>query len=215
MKSKRLAICVAGGANKDGTLPLQTQKRADKAIELFNKKKIDIILFSTGQTHRFSFKVIESEAMRAYAIKQGLPPQAIFCETMSRDTFGNAVFCRTLYVEPKRIKEFSVITSAFHMPKTKLLFSYVFPKKQGFKIKYIEVDDIGLDKRALKIRLAHEKYSYDFYKKEILPETPAGEIDKLIIWHLENNPSHTNIKNEKFKKFEKYVKKHFSGDPLY
>lgn len=215
MKSEKLAVCLAGGVNSDGSLPLHAQKRVDKAVELYKKGIINKILFSTGVTHRGISKHIESEAMRMSAIKQGIPADKIICEVMSRDTFGNAVFSRILYIDPKKIKNFLVVTSAFHILKTRLLFSYVFPKEQGFFIKYIAVSDKGLDKNALKSRIAYEKHSCQFYKKEILPEIEVGDIDSLVIWQLEKNPSHTLAKNDKFKKLEKFNNKNFFVNPLY
>jgi uncharacterized SAM-binding protein YcdF (DUF218 family) len=215
MQSEKIAICLAGGVNDDGSLPLHAQRRVDKAVELYQQGKIDKIFFSTGATHRGISKYIESEAMRVIAIKQGVPADKIICEVMSRDTYGNAVFSRALYIDPKAIKKFLVITSAFHMPKTKLLFDYVFPQQQGFAIDYLKVSDSNLDKEDLKLRTAYEKYSCQFYKQVILPEIRPGDIKKLIVWQLENNPSHTLAKNNKFKKFEEYININFSGNPLY
>jgi len=215
MKSGKLAVCLAGGVNSDGSLPTHAQKRVDRAVSLYKKGVINKILFSTGATHRGISKYIESEAMRANAIKQGVPADKVICEVMSRDTFGNAVFSRVLYIDPKRIKNFLVVTSAFHILKTRLLFDHVFPKEQGFLIKYIAASDKGLDKNVLKSRIAYEKYSCRFYKKEILSEIKPGDIRNLVIWHLENNPSHTLTKNEKFQNFERFIKKNFPGNPLY
>jgi len=215
MKKEKLAVVLASGVNHDGSLPLHAQRKVNKVSEFYKKKMVNKILFSTGATHRGLSEHLESEAMRAEAIRQGIPADKIVCEIMSRDTFGNAVFSRALYIDPKGIKEFMVITSVFHMPKTKLLFDYVFPKKQGFKITYVEVSDRGLDSKELKLRIAHERYSCRFYKKEILPAIESGDIKSLVVWHLEKNPSHTLVKIDQFKKFEKYIKKHFPGNPLY
>jgi vancomycin permeability regulator SanA len=215
MEKEKLVICLSGGVNDDGSLPIHVQRRVNKAVELYKAGEINKFFFPTGTTRRNVDKHLESEAMRTEAIKQGVPADKIVCEIMSQDTFGNAVFARALYIDPKGIREFLVVTSAFHMPKTKLLFNYTFPKKQGFVLKYIEASDRGLNKQALKIRTAHEKYSCQFYKKEILPEIKPGDIKKLIVWQLEKNPSHTLVKNNKFKKFEKYISKNFSGNPLY
>lgn len=216
MKEERLAVCLAGGVDDDGSLPLHAERRVKKAVELFRKGAVNKIIFTTGATHRGVSKFLESEAMRIEAINLGVDPDKIICETMSRDTYGNAVFTRALYIDPKGIKKFSVITSGFHMPKTKLLFNHVYPKNQGYSIKFIEVSDSGLDENALKKRLGYEKFSCRFYKYEILPEVKPGDIKKqLLIWHLERNPSHTLAKNLKFKKLEGVVNKKFIGDPLY
>ena len=215
MNKERIVICLGGGVNDDGSLPLHVKRRVDLVVELIKEGKFDKVVFTTGVTRRKRVLSFESEAMREEAVKQGVSPERIICEAMSRDTFGNAVFARALYIDPKKIKRFSVVTSGFHMEKTKLLFNHVFPRSQNFKINFIEVSDNGINKEALLKRIAHEKFSCQFYKKEILPEVKAGDINNLIIWQLENNPSHTLVKNEKFKKFEEFVNKNFSGSPLY
>jgi hypothetical protein len=215
MKTVKLGIGLCGGVNDDGSLPIHVLKRVLKLVDLFKKGKINTILYTTGKSYRGLSTVGESESMRAETMRYGIPPEKIHCEVMSRDTYGNAAFSRALFIDPRGVKDFIVVTSTFHMPKSILLFDHVFPNFQGYNIKYIEVDDQGIDPNALKKRIAHEEFSCEFYQKEILPETTPGDISEILKWQFEKNPSHAVLKDAKWTKFTLAVQSMFSGNPLY
>ena len=132
--TEKLGIGLAGGVNNDGSLPIHVLKRTMKLVELCKSGKINTILYTTGKSYRGLSVVGESESMRAETMRYGIPPYKIHCEVMSRDTYGNAAFCRALFIDPRGIKNFHVITSSFHIPRAKLLFNHVFPEFHGYGI---------------------------------------------------------------------------------
>jgi hypothetical protein len=215
MKTVKLGIGLCGGVNDDGSLPIHVLKRVLKLVELYKSGEINTILYTTGKSYRGLSILGESESMRAETMRYGVPGEKIHCEVMSRDTYGNAAFCRALFIDPRDISDFTVVTSAFHMPKSRLLFGHVFPGFLGYNIEYIEVDDSGVDPRALKRRIAHEEFSCKFYQEEILSETKPGEINEILKWQFEKNPSHAVLKDAKWTKFTLAVQSMFSGNPLY
>ena len=212
---EKLGIGLAGGVNNDGSLPIHVLKRVIKLVEIYKQGMIDTILYATGKSYRGLSVVGEAESMRAETMRYGIPPDRIHCEVMSRDTYGNAAFCRALFIDPRGIKNFHVVTSSFHMPRAKLLFGHVFPDFQGYDITYVEVDDEGVDPTALKRRIAHEQYSCKFYQEEIIPETKPGDIAAILKWQFEKNPSHCVIRDEKWTKFTLMIQSAFAGNPLY
>jgi len=211
----KLGIGLSGGVNQDGSLPIHVLKRVLKLSEMYKKGEINTVLFTTGKSYRGLSVVGESESMRAELMRYGIPPEKIHCEVMSRDTFGNAAFCRALFIDPFGVKQFVVVTSAFHMMKARILFDHVFPGFQGYKIKYVEVDDEGIDPSALKRRVAHEEFSVEFYRKEILPDTKPGDTRAILPWQFEKNPSHCVIKDEKWTRFTLMIQSRYAGNPLY
>ena len=212
---EKLGIGLCGGVNQDGSLPIHSLRRVMKLVELYKEGRIDTILFTTGKSYRGLSVYGESEAMRVETLRYDIPAQAVSCEVQSRDTYGNAAFCRALYIDPRNIKKFSVVTSAFHMSKSKLLFGHVFPPEQGYEIKYIEVTDDGIDPAILKKRIAHEEFSCQFYRDEILPETKTGDIAAILKYQFEKNPSHAVIRDPKWARFTMIVQSIYAGNPLY
>ena len=64
----------------------------------------------------------------------GVPPEALWLDTDSRNTYENAVNSRAL-LEPKGIKKISLVTSASHMPRAVKLF-----EAQGFEVTPLPTD---------------------------------------------------------------------------
>jgi len=214
-KLEKLGIGLAGGVNNDGSLPIHVLKRVMKLVEMYKNGLINTILYTTGKSYRGLSVVGEAESMRAETMRYGIPPDRIHCEVMSRDTYGNAAFCRALFIDPRGIKKFHVVTSSFHMPKAKLLFEHVFPDFQGYEIVFEEVDDEGIDPAVLKRRKSYEEFSCQFYRQEILPETKPGDLAGILKWQFEKNPSHSVLRDEKWTKFTLITQSAFAGNPLY
>jgi len=169
MTLKYDAILIPGGGiKKDGSLPEWTKRRLDKAIEIFSETEY-IITLSAGTTHKppvldkKDFPIFESVAAANYLIKKGINSRNILTEKISLDTIGNAYFTRVIHTEPKKIKKLAVITSGFHMARTKVIFKWIFslsPLPIKYKLDFIEVSDKGIDKELINIRIEKEIKSF-------------------------------------------------------
>jgi hypothetical protein len=94
-----LAIIVPGGGlQANGTLPLHTKARLDKAIQLFMKHKARspvVVTLSAGTTHKpnpiddDNFPIYESSAAIKYLLSYGISPNLLLEEKLSLDTIGN------------------------------------------------------------------------------------------------------------------------------
>ena len=61
----------------------------------------------------------EASAMKEYALSLGIPEMNILAEEKSKDTLGNAFFTKITYLEKYNWKNVIVITSDFHLNRTK------------------------------------------------------------------------------------------------
>ena len=179
------AILIPGGGVCDnGELPLWTQRRLKWAIE--RRQGAYIVTLSAGTTHKpppldvEGYPIFESVAAANYLIKKGVSPDKILVETSSYDTIGNVFFSRMIHVEPLKIKRLLVITSEFHMPRTKAIFEWIYGLdgfSQTCQLSFETVSDAGIDETMLSARQQKEAKSLG-----TLLET-ASQISTLREFH--------------------------------
>jgi uncharacterized SAM-binding protein YcdF (DUF218 family) len=81
----------------------------------------------------------EAVAAAQYLIEHGAPAEKIFVEAASLDTIGNAYFARMIHTDPRGWRKLLVINSDFHMPRTQLIFRWVFglgPLSQPYELTF-------------------------------------------------------------------------------
>lgn len=126
------AIVVLGGSfiDKD-TLPTWVIGRLDYAITKKNDCKC-YILCSRGTTHKppelddNGFPYDECKIMANYMIKKGILPDTILLDSWSLDTIGNAYAVLLQHCIPNNMRKLHIVTSDFHMPRSKSIFCKVF-----------------------------------------------------------------------------------------
>lgn len=161
------AIIIPGGGLEVGTdLPNPwVRARLDAAIKLASDTRYFIVL-SRGTTHRpppsdsRGFPVTEAGASAKYILANSegeIDPERILVENSSLDTIGNAFFTRIFHCEPMELTRLCVVTSAFHMPRTRAIFDWVL-KLDGFEtvITYVETEDLGMTAEQAKARKDRE-----------------------------------------------------------
>ncbi|MEM7067203.1 MAG: YdcF family protein, partial [Cyanobacteria bacterium P01_B01_bin.77] len=179
------AILIPGGGVRErGELPLWTQRRLNHAIE--NHQDAYLIPLSAGTTHKpppldaQGYPIFESVAAANYLIQRGVNSTTILVDTTSYDTIGNVFFSRVIHIEPLQLKRLLVVTSEFHMPRTKAIFEWIYRLEglpQDHQISYETVSDDGIDKAVLEARQQREEKSL-----KTLLET-AGKIHSLRDFH--------------------------------
>src|SRR5918993_1906460 len=105
------------------------------------------------------FPVRESVAAARALLARGVPPARIWAETASLDTIGDAYFDRVIHADPAGLRRLLVVNSAFHMPRTRLVFDWVFglpPADPPYALDYHAVPDRGLTAAGLAARRAKE-----------------------------------------------------------
>lgn len=86
-----------------------------------------------------------------------MPAEWILRETSSYDTLGNAFFSLTEHAIPLRWRRPLVITSSFHMLRSRSAFDGVFALARASGLSeavpsYLATDDVGLDPAVLQVR---------------------------------------------------------------
>lgn len=174
------AIVVPGGGLESETnLPHPwVRSRLNAAIKLSSRTQY-IIVLSRGTTHRPSprdsrqFPVSEAEASAKYLIVEGkLDPSRILLDSWSLDTIGNAAFARLMLCDPLHLQKLCVITSDFHMPRTRKIFDWVFALDDGHTvIDYISTPDEGMTTEQSAARRAKEEASLKTLREKTIPDT--------------------------------------------
>lgn len=130
-------IILAGGITKKGTLSENSKKRIKKAYNLFKKNPQSNILacgkYSFLYPKKNAPQKTEAEAIKEQLVKLGIPGNKIFTEKKSKDTIGNAYYAKKLYFIPRKEKEGWVVTSDFHLERTKFIFEKIFGPDYSLK----------------------------------------------------------------------------------
>ena len=126
------AIVILGGSYIDEkTLPKWVENRLDAAI-LHKSHTASFIVASRGTVHKppvldsDRYPIDECTIMANYLLEHGIPNDKIYKESWSLDTIGNAYGIFTHHAIPRNLRKFLIITSDFHMPRSKAIFKHVF-----------------------------------------------------------------------------------------
>ena len=137
--------------------------RITQALQLYRMGKIKKILITGGQGLNPTNPYSEAEILKRFLIMTGMPEADIQMEEKSVNTRENALFTKE-FLEKEGIatqQEFVLITSAFHMPRSKKCFDKVGLKTIPFPVDY---------------------YSHDL--KYDLPELLFPRPEALVNWQL-------------------------------
>ena len=177
-----------GGLLEDGSLPPWTVARLEKALEIQSQTEW-IIPLSGGTVHKAPpldpdrFPYFESRQAAAYLASAALDPGRILTETSSYDTIGNAYFSRVLFADPLGLARCCVITSQFHLARTRAAFQWVYslrPVTAAYQLSFEGAPDRGLESDALEARRARESASLEKLGGKIQAITTLGEFQRWL-----------------------------------
>ena len=174
-------IIVLGHESKNGKISDLCSERLKRAYELYSKEKVPIILSGGYSLKSKSIGPSEAELMKKVATDLGIEEADIILEKESRDTQGNAYFTKQIIKEKGWSKPL-VVTSDFHLMKTKFFFDFVYGP--NFDVSY-EVVKTEFSKEELKEIEEKEIKSQNvmvkmYEEKNIVPgeDAKVGEILK-------------------------------------
>jgi vancomycin permeability regulator SanA len=177
---------LAGGIDNSNEPNFFVKKRLDKAIELQDSNNI-IIILGGGTYHKSpgldsnNYVVHESTSCANYLINNGINPNKIIREWASYDTIANGYFAFLNYIIPFKMNECYIITSQFHITRTRTIFNY-FNKlimNNCVNLKYIETENV-VEPEILITRLTREHHSDNNFKKNIV--THKDTLEKFSLW---------------------------------
>ncbi len=196
----KILVVLGGGVDENEKITKHSRLRHDLAVKY--QGEYDYIVCSSYKTYKEKAKnQVKSEALagKEYLIEKGIKSDKILLEEISKDTFSNAYYTRELIEKLKfNIDKITIVTSKFHMSKTKLLFKVVFPNKE-FNIDFLESENGDINKNELKNRLISEKELIKFYKKHLEKtyNIKFGDM-KSIKYFMENYNSAFTGKKDKY-----------------
>lgn len=178
-------IIPGGGLERETGLPnAWVRGRLDKAIKMSNDTRYFIVL-SRGTTHKAPpldtrhFPITEAAASAKYLVEKGIEASRVLIEGISLDTIGNAYFTRTTICDPMRLHKLVVVTSSFHMARTRAIFDWVFgvqfegigvgDRHRTNSIEYIESENLGMSDEMINARQSKEMQSLDKLRDETIP----------------------------------------------
>ncbi len=127
-------IVVLGGGTYAALYPRSTVEVSgggDRVIygaHLYHQGVAPYLLVSGGQVPWVGERAISAENMTELLLMLGVPENDIWQEAESRNTYENALYTYELLQE-KGIDHIVLVTSAFHMPRSVMLF-----EQQGFDV---------------------------------------------------------------------------------
>lgn len=123
-KRNKLDYIVVLGAGLNGTeVTLLLAARIDRAIKVYQKNPHMKLIMSGGKGP--DEVIAEAEAMKNYAVKQGVPAEDILIENKSTTTYENILFSHKLM---KPDAKFGIATNSYHVYR-----ALVIAKRQGLK----------------------------------------------------------------------------------
>ncbi|UKT62626.1 YdcF family protein [Pedobacter mucosus] len=137
--------------------------RLFQAIKLYEKGEIKKILITSGSASLLDTAAKEADYTLAFLKQLGIPDSSILIENRSRNTVENAKYSLAIIDKYNPKAKILVITSAWHIPRSKLIFD----KQTQSKLTYYPTNFIG-------------KTEYDF-GDYILPSALALNSWELIL----------------------------------
>lgn len=190
-------IVLGGGVRKNGHLPIWVIRRIRKAIEYKDKTKYFITssAYTTNKKpviNKMGFPVNESVKMGELLIKSGVSKSRILTERWSHDTIGNAYFSRLIHIDQLNLKKLLIITSEFHMPRSKAIFEWIFGLNNSFfkpyKLDFVSVSDSKINSNIINSRIEKEQRSL---KKLFETKNKISNLKQLHQWLFRKHGAYT------------------------
>ena len=195
MKEYDVIVILSGGLQPDGRPHPWVCARLDKAFDLRDSTNY-FVSTSAWTVHKpplldeQGFPVTEAQAGSDYLLAKGIRPDRVLNEAASLDTIGNAYFLRTVHIDPLGLRKILVITSDFHMKKTRWIFEKIFALEpyQGYELSFLSTPD-NMDPETLAMRMAHEKKSLE---RSMTDLEEIGSLQQFHVWLYQNHGAYSN-----------------------
>ncbi|HYB95510.1 MAG TPA: ElyC/SanA/YdcF family protein [Vicinamibacterales bacterium] len=118
-------VVFAGGVGESGKAGVGLQERVSQAISLYKAGYASRIIFSSG----YVFTMQEAQLMKAVAVDQGVPPEAIVLEEHAANTYQNVAFTARILNE-HQWRRIMLVSSPYHMRRAMMTWRKVAPDVQ-------------------------------------------------------------------------------------
>ena len=162
-------IVLANEMDRNGILNRESFNRLKYTTKQFLNKRSNFIIVC-GWDYRKDSDLVIAEVFRDYFIKDGIPIKNIKTEVSSRDTVGDAIFSKINIVKKNKWKKILVITSLYHVRRTKIIFDFIYGSNYSIKVE--ASDDI-----SSKLLLEKEDKSVNIFKSTFKGIKPGEDYD--------------------------------------
>lgn len=176
-------IVLAGGLTPDGGLPDWVTRRLDAGADIQRQQgtHCPVLCLGGGTPHKppvlgpSGHVIHESTSCANYLRAQGVSEVSILKEVSSYDTVGNGFFALTIHSIPAGWRRCSIVTSSFHMPRSRAIFELCFSlagetlwgDRAYFDLDYHAVRDEGaFPEDVLAARLQREAQSLENWERD-------------------------------------------------
>ncbi|NDF13113.1 MAG: YdcF family protein [Proteobacteria bacterium] len=155
MTTKHIIIVLGHANDEEGNLSEVAKERLDKAFEVYEKMKGSKFILTGGFGERFNMTdAAHAHYARDYLVEKGVDDADILEYAESYHTIEDAKLSRPI-VEKEGAKMVTVVTSDFHIKRTKAIFEYYF---SGFTLAYAQAKrNVPPEKLEQMIRREDEK----------------------------------------------------------
>ena len=184
---KIIAVCAHLMSSK-GALNAESQGRCEVASRLFRNLEYDKIIVP-GWAYREDSKITISSRMKDYLVNCcGLSPSVIIEEPRSRDTVGDAVFCKlSLFKTLNQITNLTVVTSDYHMSRAITIFKFVFGRD-------VLVNSCGTFQTEYRSTREHDEVASLEAFENTFKGVSAGDLNAIIERLVNHHPFYNGEK---------------------
>lgn len=192
---------LAGGLTDLGNNNLWVIERLNMALELDISNNSFFYCIGGGTYHKppildiNKYVIQESTKSAKYLVGKNISSNRIYTEWSSYDTIGNGLFSFLNFIIPLNLKSIYVITSKFHMDRTRLIFDF-FNRlfNSDIDINYIESKN-NMDMELLSIRTQREKNSCINFTKIT---KSISTIEEFYLWFYNDHNAYnaSNFNND-------------------
>jgi vancomycin permeability regulator SanA len=112
------AVVLGNTVEADGKPSARLKARLDKAVELYEKNLVGVIIVSGG----FGAEGFEeADVMRAFLVGRNIPSENVILDRDGYDTYKTAVNTRAI-MRAKGFKSVTIVSQYFHITRTRLAF---------------------------------------------------------------------------------------------
>lgn len=193
---------LAGGLTDNGEVHEWVTRRLDLAYSIYKNISIKpkIICLGGGTYHKppilndEGYVVHESTACSEYLINLGVKSSDIYKEWSSYDTIANGYFSLMNYTMPMNFNNILVITSDFHIIRSKFIFNWIYSMiNKKYNIYFESASDEGIDPTIITTRSIREKSSLN---NLIGLSTKINNLVDFCKWFYEEHKAYCSFVEE-------------------
>lgn len=156
---KKLCICLSHQIHKDLTLSFDALKRIKKTSEVYNEIKASFFV-TTGWKYDSHLNEPMCKIMSKYAINiLNIDRKNIIEISEAKDTVGEALFLKVAIKKLNlKINEMHIITSDWHLERSKEIFDFIFGGKDDPKLFYYEIKGDSKERKKEEINQSILKF---------------------------------------------------------